>query len=145
VIIKTALIILIICIGATFAAAQKTVRKRPKSIAVQTSENQTPSDSNKNSEGSSSTKSSQFDTPLEILDKPRASYPTGGCFQGKVVLRVTFSHTGEIGAISVISGLGNGATENAVEAAKQIKFKPAIKNGKPVMVTKPVEYVFSIY
>ena len=143
---KTALIILIICFGATFAAAQKTVRKRPKTPVAQTSENQASSDLDKNSEVSGSTKSSRFDSPLEILDKPRASYPTGGgCFQGKVVLKVTFSDTGKIGAISVISGLGNGATENALEAAKQIKFKPAIKNGKPVSVTKPVEYVFTLY
>jgi TonB family protein len=138
---------------AAFAAAQKTVRKRPKQPSVQTSEQQTSSDAGQHSNQKESNqnnqnqlKSNQFDTPLKILDKPRASYPTnGGCFQGKVVLRVTFLDSGEIGKISIISGLGNGATENAIEAAKKIKFIPAIKDGTPVSVTKPVEYVFSIY
>lgn len=134
----TAFFILIICLCATFAAAQKTVRKRPKPATIQTSISST--------QNIAQNKSSQFDEPLKILDKPRASYPTdGGCFQGRVVLRVTFSRTGEIGAISVISGLGNGATEKAIEAAKKIKFEPAAKDGSPVSVTKPVEYAFSIY
>jgi TonB family protein len=62
-----------------------------------------------------------------------------------VVLRVTFLDSGEIGRISVISGLGNGLTEQAVEAAKKIKFEPATKDGKSVSVTKPVEYLFTIY
>jgi TonB family protein len=142
---KKVLFISIICLCATFAAAQKTVRKRTKSKPVQINSsqtNQTASDSNQK-------ESSQFDNPLKIIDKPKASYPAQDkgtiCAQGKVVLRVTFLDSGEIGRISVISGMGNGLTEQAVEAAKKIKFEPATKNGKPVSVTKPVEYSFTIY
>ncbi|HEY8558768.1 MAG TPA: TonB family protein [Pyrinomonadaceae bacterium] len=63
----------------------------------------------------------------------------------KVVLRVTFEANGEIGAISVISGLSDNLTEEAIEAAKAIKFEPATRNGAAISVTKPVEYNFTIY
>lgn len=140
---KSVLFISIICLCAAFTAAQKTVRNHPKKAEAQTNSNQTnPTNSNSNQN-----ESSQFDTPLKILDKPRPQpFPDGqDCSQGKVVLRVTFLETGEIGAISVLSSLTKNKTKSAVEAAKKIKFKPAAKNGKSVSMTKPVEYVFSIY
>jgi outer membrane biosynthesis protein TonB len=61
---------------------------------------------------------------------------------GVVRLKVTFLETGETGEISVISRLPYGATENAIEAAKKIKFQPAIKYGKPITVSKIIEYRF---
>lgn len=142
---KTVLLISIICFCATFAVAQKTVRKRPQTTRIQTNSNQTKQPNSDSTEK----KSSQFDSTVKILDKPKAGYPSQHkgtiCAQGKVVLRVTFLDSGEIGRISVISGMGNGLTEKAVEAAKKIKFEPAMKDGKPVSVTKPVEYSFTIY
>ncbi len=85
---------------------------------------------------------------VKIIAKPRANYTDAARqnqVQGKVVLRVTFSANGSIGAISVISGLGNGLTEQAIAAARGIKFEPAQKAGQAVSVTKPVEYTFTIY
>ena len=85
---------------------------------------------------------------VKILSKPRANYTDAArtnAVQGKVVLRVTFSANGTIGAISVINGLPDGLTETAKEAAKGIKFKPAKRGGVPYSVTKPVEYTFTIY
>ncbi|HEY8560661.1 MAG TPA: energy transducer TonB [Pyrinomonadaceae bacterium] len=85
---------------------------------------------------------------VKILSKPRANYTDAARqaqVQGKVVLRVTFSANGSIGAISVISGLGNGLTEQAIAAARGIRFEPAKKAGVPVSVSKPVEYSFTIY
>lgn len=138
-----ALLILVFCFSATFAAAQKTVRKRAKKPLVETTENQASEDSKQNK---NSSKSNKFDTPLRILEKPRASRTDGqDCSRGKVVLRVTFLASGEIGLIDVISGMGNGLTESSIEAAKKIKFIPAMKDGKPVTVIKPVEYAFTIY
>lgn len=143
---KLVFLILIFCFSATFAAAQKSVRKRTKKPSVQTTENQVSENSKQTTDSS---KSSLFDTPVIILEKPRATYPSQNagtiCARGKVVLRVTFLESGEIGAISVISGMGNGLTDQAVEAAKKIKFEPATKNGKPVTISKPVEYSFTIY
>lgn len=85
---------------------------------------------------------------VKILSKPRANYTDAARqanLQGKVVLRVTFSANGSIGAISVISGLGSGLTEQAIAAARGMRFEPAKKGGVPYSVTKPVEYSFTIY
>ena len=85
---------------------------------------------------------------VKILSKPRANYTDAARqnqVQGKVVLRVTFAANGSIGGISVISGLGNGLTEQAIAAARGIRFEPAKRGGVPYSVTKPVEYSFTIY
>jgi protein TonB len=38
-----------------------------------------------------------------------------------------------------------GLDENAVEAVKQYRFKPAMENGKPVAVYLNVEVLFAIF
>lgn len=93
-----------------------------------------------------------YDIPVKIISKPKASYPkqkNGSlCVRGTITLRVQFLETGEIGKISVISGFSDGFeefNECAVEAAKKINFKPATKDGKSVTVTKQVQYSFSLY
>jgi TonB family protein len=85
---------------------------------------------------------------VRIVLKPRANYTDGARrsqTQGKVTLRVTFSANGGIGSISVISGLADGLTEQAIAAAMRIVFIPAQRNGVHYSVTKPVEYTFTIY
>lgn len=69
----------------------------------------------------------------------------GTGLSGIVILLVAFRADGTIGTILVLRGLGYGMTEKAVEAAKQIKFEPVIKNGVPVDVVRRVEYSFSVY
>ncbi|HMS38910.1 MAG TPA: energy transducer TonB [Pyrinomonadaceae bacterium] len=95
------------------------------------------------------TDSVQQNTPLKILEKPKPRYPTSEngtiCIQGTVVLRVQFLASGEIGKVTTITNLPYGATENAIEAAKNIKFKPAFKNGEPISVTKIITFNFTIY
>lgn len=90
-----------------------------------------------------------YDTPVQIIHKPKASYPeqkNGSlCVQGTVTLRVQFLETGEIGKISVVSGLPEGFNDKAIEAARKIIFKPAMKDGKPVTVSKQFQYSFSLY
>lgn len=86
--------------------------------------------------------------PLKILSKPRAEYSDMARqhnVQGAVKLRVTFLSSGEIGDITAVSELPDGLTERAIAAAKRIKFEPAQRAGRPVTVTKVVEYSFSIY
>lgn len=87
-------------------------------------------------------------TPLKIISKPRANYTDAARqaqVQGTVILRVTFSATGSVGQISVVKGLGNGLTEQAIAAARGIRFEPAKRGGVPYAVTKNVEYSFTIY
>jgi len=57
-----------------------------------------------------------------------------------VILRVVFAKTGRVENITVIRGLPNGVTEKCIEAAKQIKFKPAMKEGQPVSMWMQLEY-----
>jgi outer membrane biosynthesis protein TonB len=45
----------------------------------------------------------------------------------------------------VVKPLSHGLNEEAVRAARAIKFNPATKDGKPVSVVKQIEYSFSIY
>lgn len=65
--------------------------------------------------------------------------------EGIVRLRVTFLASGEIGEIKVVSGLSKYLNEQAIAAARKIKFEPAKKNGIPYAVTKLVEYNFKLY
>lgn len=98
-------------------------------------------------EKSSKASSSETKT-LQIVSKPRAIYTDAARqnqIQGKVRLRVTFLASGQIGDVSPISNLPDGLTEQAITAAKQIKFKPEIRNGKPIPAIKIVEYNFTIY
>ena len=86
--------------------------------------------------------------PLKIISKPQPQYTDEAkrnCIQGSVVLRVTFFANGTVGNIKVLSGLPNGLTGRAIEAAKKIRFNPVIKKGKPITVTKSVTYNFTIY
>ncbi len=86
--------------------------------------------------------------PLKITSKPRAIYTDQARqnqVQGTVVLRVTFKKDGSIGNIKIVKGLPDGLTQNTIEAAKKIRFEPAIKKGKPFSVTKNIEYTFTIY
>ena len=93
-------------------------------------------------------KNRSTDEPVVILSKPRPGYTDearSNGVQGNVILKVTFEADGTIGAIEVIKGLELGLTETTVEAARKITFTPARQNGKPVSVTKELEYTFSIY
>jgi TonB family protein len=85
---------------------------------------------------------------LNITYKPRATYTNEARqagMQGTVTLRVTFSATGEIGSIVVVSGLSHGLTEQAIAAARSIKFEPAKRNGVAYTVTRNVQYNFVLY
>lgn len=87
--------------------------------------------------------------PLKIFYKPRPAYPKseGGtiCVQGTVTLLVEFLATSEIGDVKPVSELGYGLTEKAIEAARNMKFTPLIKNGIPTSVVKAVQFSFTIY
>ncbi|MGI8884213.1 MAG: energy transducer TonB [Pyrinomonadaceae bacterium] len=85
---------------------------------------------------------------MKIVSKPRANYTDAARqnqVQGTVTLRVTFLPSGQIGSISPVSGLPYGLTEQAIAAARSIKFEPQMVNGSPVGVTKQVQYSFTIY
>lgn len=86
-------------------------------------------------------------TPLKILSKKAAVYDAKareGGITGTVSLLVLFSASGKVKHIVVVNDLGFGLTENAIEAAREIKFEPAKKYGKPISQVEMMRYSFSI-
>jgi len=64
--------------------------------------------------------------------------------EGKVILDMVFTADGNITDIQVFSGLPDGLTERAIEAAKKIRFKPGTRDGKSVSVRAKVDYDFKL-
>ncbi|MCY7376802.1 MAG: energy transducer TonB [Pyrinomonadaceae bacterium] len=85
---------------------------------------------------------------LKIISKPSPKY-TDAARQnqvtGTVTLKITFTASGQIGSIAPVSGLPYGLTEQAIAAARQIRFEPPKRNGVPYGVSKTVSYTFTIY
>ena len=63
--------------------------------------------------------------------------------QGTIRLRVEFLNSGNIGEILPINQLPYGFTDNAIEAARKIKFKPEVKVSKAITLATVIQYVFS--
>jgi TonB family protein len=57
---------------------------------------------------------------------------------------VLFRASGQVHVIRVLQGLGYGLDEQAVRAAEQIKFKPALHAGQPVDSTAVVHIIFQL-
>jgi TonB family protein len=73
--------------------------------------------------------------PVEILFKPSPVYTEEARrlrIQGEVVLSVVFQANGAISVAGVVRPLGHGLDQAAKQAATQIRFKPAQRDGKPV-------------
>jgi TonB family protein len=65
-------------------------------------------------------------------------------YQGVVVLSAIVRKDGTIEIVKVVRGLGLGLDENAIQALKQWKFRPGMKNGVPVDVALNIEVNFSL-
>jgi TonB family protein len=66
-------------------------------------------------------------------------------YQGVVVLSVIVDAQGNPQHVRVIRQLGMGLDEKAVEAVKQYRFKPGLKDGKPVAVEINIEVNFQLF
>ena len=87
-------------------------------------------------------------SPLKVLSKPKAQYTDAARtnnVQGTVRLKITLLANGNVGSITPLNSLPYGLTDQAIAAARQIKFEPRKVNGiaQPSIVT--FEYGFSIY
>lgn len=83
-----------------------------------------------------------------VLSKPEPQYTEEARknqITGTVVLRAVFSSGGQVTQIRTISGLPHGLTERAMAAARQIKFVPATKDGRPVSMWMELQYNFNLY
>ena len=86
-------------------------------------------------------------TPVHITDKPKPVYTEEGRakkIEGEVLLQVVFTSLGEVQVQSVLRGLGYGLDESAENAARQIKFRPAEKDGQPIDSAAVIHIVFEL-
>jgi TonB family protein len=86
-------------------------------------------------------------TSIEVLSKPAVQYTSEARqlrIQGDVILRVTFTASGQVVVQSVMSGLGHGLDEEARRVAQQIRFRPATKNGQAVDSTTTIHITFQL-
>ncbi|HVB85667.1 MAG TPA: TonB family protein [Candidatus Dormibacteraeota bacterium] len=73
--------------------------------------------------------------PVVILSVPHPVYTAEGRahrVQGVVLLQVVFTANGEVRVERVVRGLGFGLDQAAEDAARQIRFRPATRDGRPV-------------
>jgi TonB family protein len=93
-------------------------------------------------------KPSEVDQKARILARPDPQYTEEARknqVAGTVVLRAVFSSNGQVTNIRSVSGLPNGLTERAMAAARQIRFTPAMKDGRAVSMYIQIEYNFNLY
>lgn len=64
---------------------------------------------------------------------------------GSVILKAILTADGAVTNIKVASGLPYGLEENAIDAAKKLRFIPAVKDGKFVSTWMQIEYYFNLY
>jgi TonB family protein len=91
---------------------------------------------------------STITTPLQIISKPKATYTDAARtnnVQGSVRLKITLLASGQVGSITPVTRLPHGLTEQAIAAARQIRFKPKMINGVAQSVVVTFDYGFNIY
>lgn len=88
------------------------------------------------------------------LSAPRGTYMPNPAFseearvakyQGIMTLSVVVEPSGTAGEVAIVTPLGLGLDEKAVEQVRLWKFKPAAKDGEPVAVKIMVEVSFHLY
>ncbi|HNB72207.1 MAG TPA: energy transducer TonB [Acidobacteriota bacterium] len=82
----------------------------------------------------------------QIISQMKGKYTEkarDACIRGKVILAIEFRDDGTIGTIRVVRSLGYGLDEQAIAAARHIRFRPAMKDGQPVTITRRVEFPFN--
>lgn len=88
---------------------------------------------------------SELEKSARLLDSPAADYPDAALkanAKGEVRLRLVLAGDGTVKYIFPMKPLKHGLTETAIEAARQIKFEPGIRNGKPASQFFTLSYVF---
>lgn len=88
----------------------------------------------------------QADRPLKILSKPQPRSGQCTANSGLTSLRVTFDKSEKVTDVVVVrSSNCSEFDQNAITAAKAIKFTAAMKNGELITVEKLLEYKYSRY
>jgi TonB family protein len=90
---------------------------------------------------------SEVTKKAEVLFRPAPDYGAmkADAAEGEVKLRVVLCPRGYVSNIEVLSKAADELTEKAVEAAREIRFVPAEKDGKRVAQYATVEYSHHVY
>ena len=78
---------------------------------------------------------------IKKVPHPKAVQNWDCLAEGEVILQVILQHSGKVTRVELTKGLSCGYDEKAIEAAKKIKFVPAVKNGQSV--SQAIEIKFS--
>jgi TonB family protein len=90
---------------------------------------------------------SDHQTPVQILFRPKPEYTAEARnlrLEGEVSLQVVFQADGTIRVVRIVSGLGHGLDEAAVQAAGRVRFKPATRGGVPVDTNATIKISFEL-
>jgi len=90
----------------------------------------------------------EVDRKAQLAMKPEPSYTEPARqnqIMGTVVLKCVFAANGSVTNIRIVSALPYGLTEKAIDAARKIKFIPAMKDGRYVSMWMQLEYNFNLY
>jgi TonB family protein len=85
--------------------------------------------------------------PAEILSKPTPIYTQEARslrIEGEVLLEVVLEASGSLRVVRLVHGLGHGLDDNAIKAAEQIHFKPAMRDGQPADSTVVLHIIFQL-
>lgn len=83
--------------------------------------------------------------PARVLEAPAALYTEAARVEttkGEVRIRLVLAADGTVKNVFPIKSLRHGLTESAIQAARQIKFEPAIRNGQPASQFETFVYEF---
>ncbi|MDX6382600.1 MAG: hypothetical protein QOK48_173 [Blastocatellia bacterium] len=87
-------------------------------------------------------------TKVRVLQKPEPTYTDRGRaagITGTVILRAVFTSFGRVENILVVRSLPGGLTEEAIRAARRIRFTPATKDGRAVSMFMELQYNFNLF
>lgn len=91
--------------------------------------------------------SASLTSPVDILSKPRPAYTAEARalgLEGEVLVEVVFEAGASVRVVRLVKGLGHGLDENAVAAAREIRFRPARRGGVASDATAVVHILFQL-
>jgi TonB family protein len=97
--------------------------------------------------GGSGAPATSVDQQPVLLNNPQPRYTEEARknkIQGTVLVRVLIGSDGTVKRVVVVRPLPDGLDEQAIQAAYQLRFKPAMKSGQPVSFWKPVAIEFNL-
>lgn len=93
-------------------------------------------------------KAIEVDVKARIINKPPPSYTEEARrlhVTGRIVIDAILGANGKVLALRPLNSLAGGLTAQALRAARDIRFEPAMKDGKPVSMAVKLEYGFYVY